>query len=273
MDKLTEQQIASFGSYVDRWKTIGLCTDTIDQERATKAINRVYECAGLKAPKEVVFVRSPKEAKDMTGNSSFIYGQNDAYWLAFYEFFKNNGFESETAVLEGLWEFAKSAGWALCYEDRAIICDRPKTLKFDDRELLHCEDGPAIEFRDGFCVYSWHGVRIPGEWLKGGVTAEIALTHPNVEQRRAACEIYGWNNILRELNARTIDKSPNPFIGELLEVNIPDIGKERFLRVKCGTSREFALPVPPDMERATQAQAWLNFAEEKYFTNDWSART
>jgi len=42
----------------------------------------------------------------------------------------------------------------------------------------------------------------------------------------------------------------------LLEVELPDIGKERFLRVLCGTGREFALPVPPDMTTALQAQSW-----------------
>ena len=45
-------------------------------------------------------------------------------------------------------------------------------------------------------------------------------------------------------------------IGTLLEVDIPDIGREKFLRVLCGTGREFALPVPPDMKTALQANAW-----------------
>ena len=31
------------------------------------------------------------------------------------------------------------------------------------------------------------------------------------------------------------------------EVTIPDVGREKFLKVICGTGREFALPVPPDM--------------------------
>ena len=65
----------------------------------------------------------------------------------------------------------------------------------------------------------------------------------NVEQRRAACELVGWVNILSQLNAKTIDIDDDD-IGTLLEVEIPDSGKEKFLQVKCGTGREFALPVP-----------------------------
>ena len=123
---------------------------------------------------------------------------------------------------------------------------------------LHCEDGPAIAYRDGWGLHSWHGVTVPREWIedKASLTPKIALTHKNVEMRRAACEIIGWERILAELNARTIDRDPDPEIGELVEVDIPDVGRERFLRVQCGTKRRFALPVPPDMTTALAANAW-----------------
>ena len=61
--------------------------------------------------------------------------------------------------------------------------------------------------------------------------------------------------MLRELKAKTIEKDEDPTIGELVEVTIEG-GRERFLRVLCGTGREFALPVPPDMQTALQANAW-----------------
>ena len=47
---------------------------------------------------------------------------------------------------------------------------------------------------------------------------------PNIEQRRAACEIVGWNRILAELDAKSLDKHPDPQIGELVEVSLPDAG-------------------------------------------------
>ena len=54
----------------------------------------------------------------------------------------------------------------------------------------------------------------------------------------------------------SIDKDDDPMVGELVEVTIPEIGKERFLRVVCGTGRKFALPVPPNMKTALEANAW-----------------
>ena len=116
----------------------------------------------------------------------------------------------------------------------------------------------AIRYRDGWGVSCWHGTRIPDEWLadKTSLTPQTALTWQNIEQRRAACEILGWNAILRELDATTINADTDPQIGELVEVTIPEIGRERFLRVHCGTGREFALPVPPSMRTALEANAW-----------------
>jgi hypothetical protein len=100
---------------------------------------------------------------------------------------------------------------------------------------------------------------VPPEWLlrKEMLTAQTALTWRNTEQRRAAAEILGWKHILAELKPKTIDKDPDPQIGELLEVDLPDAPGSRFVRVMCGTKREFVLAVPQEMKTALQAQAWM----------------
>jgi hypothetical protein len=177
--------------------------------------------------------------------------------LAFYEFGRKVGVKyGNENHFDAYINYSKNCGWAYLYDGLAIVSDRPRTLKFDDRRRLHCENGPAISYGDGCDVYSWHGTGVPKEWISENPTAKTALTWENLEQRRAACEIVGWANILRELNAISINADSDPEIGELLEVEIPDIGKEKFLRVLCGTQREFALPVPPEMKTAHQANAW-----------------
>jgi hypothetical protein len=159
---------------------------------------------------------------------------------------------------EAEYELAQSAGYYWPLNKFAIICERPQLIKIDDQNRLHNETGPSISYGPEFELYSWHGTTVPKKWImdKKSLTAKEAITHANIEQRRAACEILGWVNILKELKAKTIDKDPDPQIGELLEVNLPDIGKEKFLKVLCGTGREFALPVPPEMKTAIEAQAW-----------------
>jgi hypothetical protein len=45
-----------------------------------------------------------------------------------------------------------------------------------------------------------------------------ALTEPNVERRMAAVTIVGWDAVLRSVDARVIDRDPNPMFGELLDL-------------------------------------------------------
>lgn len=154
-------------------------------------------------------------------------------------------------------------GFRLMHDEFCMVSEFPDFIRIDDRNLPHCEDGPSHRWMDGWSLYHWHGISIPGEWVEGKPpTAAEALRWENMEERRAACEILGWANILNELDAKTIDKADNLAIGELVEVNLPDVGTERFLRVMCGTERLFALPVPPDMDTAENAQRWLNWVPD-----------
>jgi hypothetical protein len=154
---------------------------------------------------------------------------------------------------------AMHSGFRVMHEEFCIVSDFPTVLKADAENRPHCENGPSHQWADGWSLYHWHGVRIPAEWIenKSSLTAKKALKWENIEQRRAACEIIGWAKILKELDARVIDKDGDPEIGTLLEVDLPDSGKERFIHVRCGTGREFALPVPRDCgDTAIEASAW-----------------
>jgi hypothetical protein len=189
---------------------------------------------------------------------SMIYGAHDASWLSFYSYFKDVVGLECCKKLNGLMDLAKHSGWANVYDDTVVFQHRPEVIKMDDENQLHCENGPAIRYRDGYSVYAWHGTRIPADWIekKETLTAKIALTWENIEQRRAAAEILGWTTILEELDCKIIDEDGDPEIGTLIEADIPDIGKERFLKVKCGTNRIFWLPVPPDTKTAIEGQSW-----------------
>lgn len=263
---LTPEQEALLPAYRDKWLKIGLDTSPINHSAAISAVHLLYSCGGQPAPKEILFAEGPIRAKELLSKfipnasivDSCVYGSHEAYWLGFYDFF-----ESECAVdfegkLRGLMAVARECGWIISYDEFAIVLNKPSVIKMDEQNRLHCENGPAIRYEDGFAVYSWHGVRVPSKWIenKSSLSARDALKQSNLELRRAACEILGWVHILKELKAKIINQDEDPMIGTLLEVSIPDIGKEKFLHVLCGTGREFALPVPPDMKTALEANAW-----------------
>jgi hypothetical protein len=109
-------------------------------------------------------------------------------------------------------------------------------------------------------LWNWHGTAVPSEWIteREKLRPDVVLKTSNLEQRRAGCEILGWTRILSGLNARTIDRDSDPEIGELVEVNLPDLSRPaKFLRVRCGTGREFAVGIPPQISKALDAQAWM----------------
>lgn len=176
------------------------------------------------------------------------------------------------------WEAAAiEGGMRICHEQFCVVSDFPEFIKVDEQGLPHCESGPSHRWRDGWALYHWHGVSIPGLWLEepGALTAKDAMTRENLEQRRAACEILGWARILEELDARVIDEDADPQIGTLLEVTLPGVPNTgvanaenitaRFIRVQCGTGRTFAICVHPGCETAIEAQAWMVGLEPEDF--------
>lgn len=194
-----------------------------------------------------------KEYSNHTG------GQFWAPYCAYITFFRDV-MQWENKLLEqfAYWEqICIKAGWVWWHEDILVVAEKPVGIYRDNEGRLHNPTGPSIQYRDGFCLYNWHGVSIPKEWTNkdNGLTAEKALKWSNIEQRRPALEIFGWDNVLKELNVSVVDEDEDPQIGTLLEAEIEG-RKEKFLRVMCGTGRVFSLPVPPTVNTALEANAW-----------------
>jgi hypothetical protein len=267
IDQISPEQEAQMDPWVDKWTKIGLSTEPMDFERAKKSAEQVYKELDLHVPK-ILPASSPKEAseihkgrsKNSFDTNKFYSGNLYAAWGAFITFFRDVMDWEDPSLKQFKLneELMLSCGWVLWDDDVCIIVDRPELITLDDNYELHGEEDFAIKWRDGWGVPCWHGTRIPKEWIlnKDNLDPSIALTWENVEQRRCAAEIIGWNNVLNQLDCKVIDEDGDPEVGTLIEVELPEIGKERFLRVLCGTKREFALPVPPEMTTAIQAQAW-----------------
>jgi hypothetical protein len=168
-------------------------------------------------------------------------------------------FGVDTSKLDGLTEIAHSCGWWWPFAGACILTERPCAIRRDENNRLHSETSAAIEYRDGWGVCAWHATRIPEEWIKNRacLTPKKAMAVTNLEQRRAAIGLLGWDNILAALKFKTIDADPDPQIGTLIEVKLSDLrAPARFLRVKCGTGRSFSMGVPPTAKTAIEAQAW-----------------
>jgi len=107
-------------------------------------------------------------------------------------------------------------------------------------------------------LYSWHGTVVPEQWIldKSFLTPDICLQQSNIELRRSACEILGWDKILDNQRAIIIDADPNVQIGTLYQMDLPDSPEEYFLKYTCGTGREFIQNVDP-CKTAREAQIYI----------------
>jgi hypothetical protein len=71
------------------------------------------------------------------------YTAKQSCWL---DIMKRIGFESE---------------WWWPYKSLCFVSESPFRTVWDDRGRLHCENGPSVEYADGFKIYSLYGTRVP----------------------------------------------------------------------------------------------------------------
>ena len=287
IEKLTPEQEAQMAPWAQKWIEIGLSTERVDYEAAGEALARCYKFAGLESPK-IIPVPSPLVAclagpvaaqmlakgpgaaideeemqqviKDLWWR--YLGGSLWATWPAYESFYREvcglvlPGDLSQRG--EAYADLAKSACWVWPHKDFAMVSDRPLWIDRDAEGRLHSDTRQAIEWSDGWGVAAWHGTQVPREWIeqKDSLDPKKLITHENVEQRRAAMEIIGWDKVLTALGAKVVDKNPNPEIGTLLRCDLPDAPGSQFLKVRCGTGRTFALPVPDNVCTALEANAW-----------------
>jgi hypothetical protein len=139
-------------------------------------------------------------------------------------------------------EAAKAAFCWTPFRDFVMVSERPMVIH---RELinpsitrgpnshrLHCADGPAIAFQDGWGVYAVHGVRIPFKQRHiverpETITVEEIETEQNAEIRRVMIDHYGPARYVADSGAQIVCElgADHPIVGlrtaRLLRKGVP----------------------------------------------------
>ena len=183
------------------------------------------------------------------------YGQHDAGWLSFYEYFKEVcGLDEQTQKLCGLFGIAKNSGWFLPHEKICWISERHNILHRDERGRLHNLNGIALSYPDGWGIYAIHGVRVPEKYIltpADKIDPKEVLSESNAEIRTAVIKKCGFQHFLKHLKAKKISKSEEGK-AELLEFDLGNEMRVRGLHVwwddKAG-HKETVIPVPRTQEQ------------------------
>jgi hypothetical protein len=176
---------------------------------------------------------------------------------------------SEVWEREQAYAAAQTAvGWWWPHRGFVMVCDRPRVLHVQENDptdpgnaRLHCEDGPALVWADGWSLYYLRGVRVTRQIVlePETLTAAQITRERNAEVRRIMMDRYGTEKYLREAMARQVHTDD---FGTLWRLH--HVGGEPMQLVQVvnstpepdGTYRDYFLRVPPDMRTAREAVAW-----------------
>lgn len=277
-NKLTTKQemIEAADLYIDKFykpRTRSLVL-TLDQQKT------LSEVMLERALREV----SPIDARNELSNAMF--GQHEAGWLGFYETLRDFGVK-DCRKLTPMIEFAKCAGWTWCYQDIAIITDRPALFRRDELGRPHSLEGPALAYRDGTKLYAIHGVKVPPFVVEepSRITAEMISRLSNAEVRRVMLDRFGWSRYLEESGAELIDSIEGDQSSKVEDIRLARLyrnglkgaclyrkeipGDEPLVMVRLmnstpepdGSIKPYLLRVPPETRTCLEAVAWINWKE------------
>jgi hypothetical protein len=154
-------------------------------------------------------------------NESF-YGQHSQFWIGFYRFMELHlkiAYEPQASEHLSWWdEIARSANWWMPYDGICFVSERPVRCAIDGNRVLHHESLAAMEFRDGWKVWAWHGVHVPQNVIEAPetLTIEQISKEENAEVRRVMMERMGWERFCSEAKMQLLH-------ADELHTNFPSI--------------------------------------------------
>lgn len=275
--KLTPQQQRQLKIHRQKWFEIGVSTEPANWARAEEAISKMYKTVDKKPPR---FVRtaSPLEATKLINElkardsrkslnkleyvSTWLWGQIDSYWIAFYLFCRDIGvsYKPEDNEKLDLWaDIAQSANWFYAYENVCFICDRPAEIHMNSDEKLHKDGGPAVKFRDGWSIWRLNDVVVSQEIAEtpaDQLDPQMVLREENAEVRRELVRKIGIERLMEKLPTQLLDQMDDY---SLLNVDLGDGRMRPYLKMRNPSIDTFHLEgVDPKCTTVKQALAWRN---------------
>jgi hypothetical protein len=189
------------------------------------------------------------------------YGIHDANFLSFYDYFDSEVLYNLNEI-RPLINLSKYVGWWWPFEDMVFLTTKPVFICCDDQGRLHHGNRMALEYSDGFGIYSWHGIRVSEQIIMKPetITLDQVVKENNQEIRRIMLDRYGWDRVLCDLHA-CVEHEDNTGklistyrLGEYL-AGEDEIAKF-VLVVDPSTNRKYSLRVPPETKTAREGVAW-----------------
>lgn len=177
--------------------------------------------------------------------------------------FNSNIARSQRREQVAYLNYARKIGWGIFFADYAFISDRPETIHIRDDfwEVVHSEDGPAIQYRDGWNIYAWRGNAVPRSAIEEPVKISVdqVLNAEGFDMQRFLLERMTPERFIRQGGAQAVARDR---FGTLWKKRLARDDMWCAVEVingtpeKDGSYQHFYIQVPSEVVTARQAVAW-----------------
>jgi hypothetical protein len=197
---------------------------------------------------------------------------SDYGWLSFYDFFVRIGIKLKKKEIENmhkLMEISRSGIYDMIQLDGlCVVCSNPEFVKRNALNALHCENGPAIRWADGYAMHALNGVRFQPDMFEkvtgGNMPFEEILAIPDVDQRTQAMKFGSVDKFLEHAKAKTLDTYTKLNLdGEeinysLHEIPAGDIFRETayYMKYDCPSTKKVYMQGVEKASTVAEAMAW-----------------
>lgn len=244
-------------------KHMGLNTARWSTDRAlTTCLNQIKD-------------RLKKELKIEVFTDSFygIFSETAPALIGVYEKLKSH---EDKEILKNLLRLYSEIGWMIPYENVCVLSEKPIKYHINDRAEFHHETEKALEFKDGFGIYSFNGVSVPDFIIEHPetITAKHIKRESNLEIRRIMIDRMGINKYLEAVHAKVIDMDSLYVFKDGDDRTMPralmedDEGNKYLVGTDGSTERVYYMRVPPQAMTCKEAHSLIaGFDESSIIAN------
>jgi hypothetical protein len=207
----------------------------------------------------------------------------DFEWVCIYDSFYRASAPKDVSINQYIDLLKANIFLWLPTRNFAVISRPPVDVKLDDRRRLHCLDGPALRFADGYEQFSVRGVNFSPDlfdyfFRSKSFTGFDVLDLRNNEQRAVVILHFGFDKFIKEFHDRKCIRSVDadecvsrvtgePVRRELYDISFEDAWMRVLVVEDHTTHKKVTLGVPVDhrTETCKGAVAWtFGMSAEEY---------
>ncbi len=179
-------------------------------------------------------------------------------WVNHFQLKEAKKEEVDTEKLRLYEQVAWKVPLVASYDEIAIVSQNMTFVGYENQQI-HCTTGPAIDFPDGYRVYSINGITVDEQIVMRPETQTVKQIEQeqNADIKSIRAERFGYARLVKEGGYEAVDERENEIEGTI-EALYKTPNNFNCLLATCPSGKLAAMPVPPTILKCVDAAKWLN---------------